>query len=1003
MPPAALGVHSYYSLGKGVSSPRALVEEAARLGYSSVALVDDRSTAGCLELCRAARAVGVDPVIGATLEVRLGERRTQARILAASERGLAHLNALLTRILAAPSQGVHPQELADFAEDLFCLLEPPVFQPAEVGSVLDSLGAIYRERFFLAVPALGLPGALSRAREWQTLAKERGYPVVASLEVRYARPELAPLYEALLCARLGIPLEAPHPDRPQTLLHLPGPAERELRLPFPRALANAAALCREVALRAPPRGDWRLARPVLDPERTALQTLRRRAQQALEERYRGAEREEALARLERELSEIARQGWAEGFLCAAEIADYARSRGYLAAARGSAAASLVGYLLGLGQVDPLRHGLLFERFLHPGQTHPPDIDLDLESAGREEVIAWALARWPESAFVAEWITYRLPLAVDDLGRALGLRAEQRQALKEQIPPGFRRVHPHQAPHLPGLREALPWPLVELLGAMEPGHPRHYAPHPGGLILSDQPLHPFAPQVSLQSGRRLLLLDKEACEELGLGKVDLLGLRILSAFSRARREVLRLEGRVLDLAHLRVAHEDWDSLAQGETLGLFQIESPAQAALSRRFAPRDLGELALQEALLRPGPLASGAFDELLKRRAGAAPIRYPHPAAEAILAHTYGVLVYQEDLLRLAHDLAGYSWAEASRLRKLLARAEEDLPAEERRRFLEGVRRTLGASPEEAEGVLALLEQGRGYTFAHSHALAFARHTLVSLGLRREYPAEYLAALLTEEPGMWSRSTIRHAASRWGKGVKLLPLDINRSYPEFRVERDPRGDKAVRVGLLAVRGLGRRLAEELVFERESGGAYASLEDCYRRVRLERKAALALADGGAFDAFASRREARFLLETLFAQEPPGARRLLNPTPPAPPPFPPLSPQERWELERLATGLPEEHPMDLLRSWMESLGAAPLGALRNRSGRVRTAGWVVARRVPPRGEGEWIVVLEDRADHLTVRVPGSTAGRAGLALGQALAVEGWLSPRGLRAERVAAWRG
>lgn len=996
---ALLSAESYF--GRGVSSPERLLERAAALGHTHLALTDWRALTGGVRLFRRAREVGVVPLLGAGLPLRTPAGTFPVRLLAATREGYGRLSQHLTRAL---EEGSLPLEaLLAESEDLVLLTGGREGFPSrllaerrleELDRLLGALQGAFRDRLFLTLYHDRLPGDGRRVRVLRALAQDRGLPYAAALEVRMASPDLYPLLDALTCARLGIGVETPHPDRPRNeAFALPSREEALERIPFPEAWANARALAESLAFPLLP--ERILDPPVpLPPGETPMGRLGRLAWEALEARYPG--RPAYRKRLEEELATVEALGLAGFFLLAHEVARWARSRGLLVAARGSAVGSLLAHLLDLTPVDPVREGLLFERFLHGGMKSLPDIDLDLGSRRRQEVIRHLEEAFgAREAMAAAYVTYRLPLALQDLGRALGLPAELRRRLTRHLGRDFRHLAPHRAAEAePLLAEVLGEApvkrlLLSLLSRMEKGHVRHLMPHVGGVVVAPGPLARYAPVVRTSGGIRMLTLDKDDLEALGLVKLDLLGLRMLSALERAREEVLRTEGVYLDLDHLPQEAAVYRPLWRGETLGVFQLESPAQTAMSRRLRPKGLMDLAHQIALVRPGPIQSGTVRPYLERRRKGGGPPLPHPLLEEILGETFGVLLFQEQLLRLLHHGAGLDWPEAEAFRKALSRAqdEEDL-APLRERFLAGVRARLGLGGEEAEGLWRRVAGFRGYGFTASHAHAFARHAYASLWLKAHYPAEFLAGLLNEAPGMWPPSTLRQEARRLG--VPFLPLSVNRSGLHYRVEVEG-GVKALRPPLTQAKGVSEAAARAVLKERLRG-PFRSLEEFRARLHPPQDLLLALARAGAFDELLPRREA------LYRAGLPGGNLLALEAPA--PPLPPLDLGERLALDLEAKGLSELplHPMDLLRGLLEELGATPIPLLGEGPG--LTAGLVVARQKPPTARGYAFLVLEDGPYRLQAVIPPEVwARRYGLLRdARILLVEGVRQGESFRVEEV-----
>lgn len=1010
--PAALHVHSYFSEGGGVSSPSRLARRAAELGYGALALTDWLSLAGAVELHQACRGLGLQALTGATVPLRVQAQIYPVVLLAASRRGYGHLGELITLARERETPYVELEELLAHAEDLHLLSggrAGPVSRllaarnSAVLQGLLSTLRRAFAERLWIGLFHEFYPEDDRRVRALRAYAGELSLPVVAAPEVRYAVQSLYPLHEALTAARLGISVHTPHPQAVRNdAQYLPSLAELRDRFPFPEALANTARLAQACAFELLPER-LETAPPRLPPGLSAPAYLRQRCHAGLEQRYPASAREAARARLEYELGVVEEMEMAGFFLLEAEIVDYCRSRGILAAGRGSAAGSLVCYTLGISQVDPLAHDLLFERFLHAGRRSTPDVDIDLASHRRDEVLAWVERRFGggrREAMTANYITYRLPSALQDLGRALDLPAHQRTALSQRLGRDYRHLRPHQARRAQAvfdevlgdspLKEVLLW----LLEQIEPGHVRHLAPHSGGVVLSAHPLTHYSPLQRSSGGIVHLQLDKDGVEQMGLIKCDLLGLRMLGALERAREEVYRSEGVWLDLFRLPDEAAVWDALEAGDTLMLFQLESPAQMQTSPRVKPRSRTELAHQIALIRPGPIQSGTVHPYLRRAQGLEAESVVHPALAPILGPTRGVLLYQDQQLRILHECAGYSWPEAERLRKRIARAEEGEPLEaEAAQFIQAVERTLGATPAQARAIWQMVAEFRGYGFCASHAHAFAQHAYASAWLRRHYPAEYWAAFMSERPGFWPADTLRQMAHR--QGFAVLPLDINHSGLHYRCEKTPQG-KGVRLPLTAVRGLSQTQAEAILLERLER-PFASPEDCYQRVALPRDVWMNLVRAGAFDAMLDRRSALYQAQALLQTHPKGARPWLEAPLPPTPALPPLELPERMAWDYQTKGYSELalHPLDLMRSRLLELGCKPLVSLQRREGGpVHTAGLFKFLQKPPSARGFAFVVVEDGAQLAQLILAPRLWERYARTVQSApvLVVEGWVQPAG-----------
>ena len=979
-----LHVHSFFSFGRGVSSPTRLVERAAERGYEAIALTDLNGVYGAVELHQAARKHGIDALIGATVQLHHDGDRFHLPLLTASRRGYETLNELLT--IAHEHDGdVTLAMLEAHATDLHALSGGRDGVPTKLltqrrfhalDRLLDQLAAIYPDRFWIQLYYGAHPGDRRRARYLRNLAQRRHLPAIAAPEIRMATPDLYPLLDALTCARLGITVDDPHVERPRNdAAAIPQPDLADLdpldgtpALLLPDVLANTRSLAEACR--------WPLLPERLTPPKVRLpdgvsadEHLAHRTFERLVERYQGETLLHARNRLEQELATVRALGFAGFFLAAAEITDYCHDRGIVCSGRGSAAASILCHLLGITQADPIEHDLLFERFLHGGKTSPPDIDIDIASARRDEVLAWVERRFGArtEAMVCNRITYFLPSALQDLGRALGMPPETRDQLTRALGRQYRHLRPHRAQEAEEIFHdvigdtPITRQLLRLLRSMEPKFVRHVAPHSGGVVLSREPLAHYSPLERSSGGIKLLQFDKDDIEALGLIKLDLLGLRMLSVFERTREEVYRLQGRWLDVRD--PPHDDtvWRSISEGDTMGLFQIESPGQVRMSTQLRPRTLTDLAHQVALFRPGPIQSNTVHPYVARRNGREAVTYLHPSLEPILAKSYGVILFQEDLMRIAVHVAGMSWSDAERFRKVVTTFEDEHEIRaEHRAFLDGAMRTSGCSEAEAQAIFDAMAAFRGYGFAESHAWAFGLHAYTSAWLRRHHPGPYLAAVLNEHPGMWPRATLRQEAKRWG--VAMAPLDVNRSSAGWRVEPDGRAG-TLRPPLQSAKGVSDTAARTLVLERLRGGPYQGLRDLYGRVTVPGDALSALAKAGAFDALQARRDALFEARALHHALPPGQAPLFDPTP-EPPPFDALADAERVVWDYRVKGFNEVgvHLVDLLRGELRDLGAIPLAQAPE--GRVRTGGLIVARQRPGTAKGFAFFVLEDGPDRVQV---------------------------------------
>jgi error-prone DNA polymerase len=1015
---ALLNCHSFYSFGAGVSSPSSLVRRAASLGYRYLCLTDELGVHGAVELVKAARDHGVTPLIGATVPLEHQGRTYPLVLLAASRAGYQALNELITLTRSREEKSVPPSVLAGFARDVHCLtggrrgyltelLAQRRLKDAE--DVTTALKNAFHQRLWVQLYFDAFPHDQRRMRVLRRFAREQRLPVAFAPEVRYATPEDYPLYDTLVCARLGITVETPHRQRPQNDAQAIQP---HYPVAFPDAIANAERLARELT--------WELlpdrmvtAAPKLPAGTSAQAHLEERCYAALVEKYQGEGLSAAKARLEQELATLRALRMHEFFLIATEVMDFCRSRGILASGRGSAAGSVVCYLLGVTRVDPIAHELLFERFLHAGRQATPDIDIDIASHRREEVFAWLVERFglERAAMVCNRVTYYLPSAIKDVARALGLPFALANRLSKALGRDYRDLRPHQARQAQAAFDEVLGDapvkdvLLNLLCRIERGFVRQIAPHSGGWVLARESLAHYSPTEVSSGGLNTIQFDKDHAEALGLMKLDLLSLRILGCLERARELAFETEGVWLELEDLPDDPQVWRGIQAGDTLALFQLESPAQVRMSVLFKPRSKRDLKIQVALVRPGPIQSGSVDPLVARASGHASVSYLHPSLEPILKKTYGVLLYQEDLMRIAVHVAGFSWEEADRFRKLVTTFEDESEIrDEYERFIAGCERVSGMNRETAKRLFETCSAFRGYGFAESHAAAFAEHAYASAWLRHHYPAEFLAAFMTEHPGMWSVTTLRQEARRLGVG--FARLDINTAGVTYGVERED-GNKRLRPPLTSVEGVSEKVAREIVLERLKRGPFRSVRELFERLRVDRDVLEALARAGAFDRLEGRREAIYRIGTLASVHPPARATLFsNAQEEDAPPFPPLATMERlaWDVEVVGYSAHPVHPVDLVRARALALGATPMARL-PRFGHVTTAGLVAARQRPPTAKGFAFYVLEDGIHRIQAIISPTVWNEHRVTLRDArfLLVEGVLTTeanaRTLKAESIA----
>jgi error-prone DNA polymerase len=824
----------------------------------AVALTDRDNLTGAVRFTDACQAAGVKPILGARLT--LGRERDGAVVLVARDaRGYASLCRLITAANMRDERGdpwLSPREVMSRAEGLACLLGPE--SPPGVMALAGRPGAArelarpWREAFdgwcFVEVRHLLEPGSVEQVRSLLRLADEGSLPAVATNAVRYLVPEDAFLADALECMREIVPIDEHHITRRNAEGYLKPPAAMgalfEDRPELCRNTVRIAEACTfDLGL-----GKVHFPDFPTPPGRSPTSLLAERSHAGLSHRGMTSTRE-VLDRLDFELDQIRRMGYAAYFLTVADITDEIRRMGIRVAARGSAAGSLVCYLTGISEVDPVHHGLMFERFINPLRDELPDIDIDVESARREEVYDMVLRRHGDDrcACVTMVDTYRARAAVREVGKALGYPDDEIDRVAKAFPHiGAHRIR-EALETLPELRGSnLAAGQLELLFRVAErlnGFPRHLALHPSGIVLSRDDLLDRVPMERSFLEHRMVQADKDDVERLGLLKLDVLGVRMLSSMRHALDEIERTTGETIDLDAIPTDDPaTFDLIRASKTIGCFQIESPGQRELLQKLQPDRFEDLIVDISLFRPGPVKSDMITPFINRRHGWERPRYAHQALRSALQETYGVIVYHEQIMRVL-EVAGYDLAEADRIRRHLDDGAQI--GELENTFVERAV-AFGLGNDDADVVWRELASFASFGFCKAHAAAFAVPTYQSSWLKAHYPAHFLAGVLTHEPGMYPRRLIVEDAR--GMGVPILPLDVNRSRATYTVESagDPPKD-GIRIALQDVHGISSAEIDSIL-EARSRTPFVSVDDFMRRTNASRPVVEALAHAGAFDAF-----------------------------------------------------------------------------------------------------------------------------------------------------------
>ena len=1014
---AELHCHSNFSFLDGASHPEELAEEASRLGLKALALTDHNGFYGVVRFAEAARVLGLPTVFGSEISISPGGQRVARReadtvqqvatgqvpdahapdpdaqhllVLADGPDGYARLARALSLGHLAGEKSAAQFTVADIADvcrgSVWALTgcrkgavpQALVTQgPAAAGRQLRQLiDAFGRDRVLVELWDHGDPLDSIRNDALAELAASHDVACVATNNVHYATPQQRKLATAIAAIRSRRSLDQLDPWLPATSgAHLRSGAEQARRfIRYPGVVQMAA----EIGLAAS--FDLSLVAPRLPPypcpngpngqPLPEMDYLRQLAESGGRRRYgdRPAAHEDLSVRarawrtIDHELQVIQGLGFAGYFLVVWDIVEFCNRANIFCQGRGSAANSAVCYALGVTKADAVSLGLLFERFLSPERDGPPDIDLDIESDRREEVIQYVYQRYGRhhTAQVANVITYRARSAVRDMAKALGYAPGQQDAWSKQMD-AWGTVHTTVAQGDHGVPAA----VMELAADIE-NAPRHLGIHSGGMVICDRPVIEVCPvEWARMDKRSVLQWDKDDCAAAGLVKFDLLGLGMLSALHYAVDLIHEHRGYQVDLATIPQEDDVYAMLCRADTVGVFQIESRAQMATLPRLKPRRFYDLVVEVALIRPGPIQGGSVHPYIRRRNGQEPVTYLHPLLENSLGKTLGIPLFQEQLMQMAIDVAGFSPSEADQLRQAMgSKRSKERMNKLKIRLYQGMAER-GIVGDIADEIFTKMAAFANYGFPESHSVSFSYLVYASSWIKFHEPAAFCAALLNAQPmGFWSPHSLCQDARR--HGVVVLSPDLNASHAVATLEPcvDSVGQVAVRLGLGSIRSIGSQLAAVIQAQRP----YHSLEDLVRRVPQLRLAQLeAMATAGAFqDSLGlERREALWAAGAAVQSRP---DRLPGITTGATAPcLPGMGPMETAVADLWATGVaPNGHPTQFLRDQLQRQGVVTAVGLQHADSqrRVLVAGIVTHRQRPMTAQGTTFMNLEDETGLINV---------------------------------------
>jgi len=1026
---AELHLHTNYSLLDGASHPEELIERASELGYRSLAITDHDNLFGAMVFARLCKETSIQPITGVELTLADDEQclgpRHHLTLLAANRQGYGNLCRLVSLAngldLAEQDQRERRRldpclplaRLARHCGGLVCLTgcrQGQVPSLAAEGRVAEAEGALRRwvdwfgpERVFVELLDNLVHGDRARNRALARLARKVGVEIIATGDVHYHDQARHRLQDALVAIKNRTTLEESHQLRRQNReFHLRAP-ELQIRrfLEFPDAVANTLLVAEACSFDLTEDLGYRLPEPPVPPGHTPDSWLAECCSRELACRYPPEERPEAIERLSEELRLIRQHGLAGFFLVYKDVLDLARQVAEEVRAgapraqadlppgrgRGSSVGSLVCYLVGLSHIDPIRNRLFLGRFLNEEMHSLPDIDLDFPRDIREKLIERVHERWgpDRAALVATIPRYRIRSAIRDLGKALGLPEVELDRLAK-LSEGYGssralREEMQRTPQFRPLVDAPVWKdLIELAWEIH-DFPRHLSQHVGGMVIASDPLVECVPvQPAAWPNRYVCHWDKDSVDDARMVKIDFLGLGMLSLVEECLDLIAEHRGEVINLS--RIAYDDqrvFRRIQEGDTVGVFQIESRAQAQMLPRTRPKDLDDLTVQVAIVRPGPIVGGAVNPYVKAREAIREGRKPtsktmHHTVEKVLEETLGVVLFQEQVVQVAIHMGRMEAGEAERFRRAMSRRDwERSVGTYRESFMRGA---LGQGvPEQvAADMFKNLEGFASFGFPKSHAAAFGLLAYQSAWLKEHYSAEFYCALYNNWPmGFYPPHVFTNDARR--HDVDVRGPDVNVSGAECTVEGD-----AVRIGLGYVQDLGKAGAEAVVAAREEAGSFRSLFDFVHRTGVRTRAVENLIRVGAFsDLGLNRRELLWQLGLfgggmqhgrLTGTSRPRQLRLALPTGQDQVFLPDFSAFDRvaadYQILKLS---PEDHPMSFERIRLSLTGVASSEDLRAIQPHqwVVTAGLVVCRQRPATARGIVFLLLEDEFGLVNVLIP------------------------------------
>lgn len=864
-----LHIHSEYSLLDGACRIDDLIEEAVKQEMPACAITDHGNMYGVVKFYKKAKSNNIKPIIGCEVYVapgRIEERNPQEYnhhiiLLAMNNNGYKNLTKLVSKAWLEGfyyKPRVDKDILEEFNEGLIALSSciqgeiPNLILNGEFDkarSVIDWYRNIFSDRFYLELQDHKMPEEAKVNSIIKKMAKEMDIPLVATNDVHYLKKEDAVYHDILLGVQTNKKIDDPDKMKfPTSEFYFK--TEEEMKNLFsdvPEAIENTleiAARCNvEINF-----DTYHIPEYPIPEGETTSSYLRKLVEAGFTRRYGSDPPRGARERLDYELSMIEKMGFSGYFLIVWDVVHFAKTHNIMVGpGRGSAAGSMVSYCLEITNIEPLSMGLLFERFLNPERISMPDIDIDFADEKRQEVIKYVTRKYGEDK-VAQIITFgtmAARAAVRDVGRVLNIPYGDIDRLAKTIPFGSSITEALEvSSELRSFYENTDWAyrVIDIAKTLE-GMPRHASTHAAGVVISRFPLTDLVPLQRGPEGEVVTQFEMGDLEALGLLKIDFLGLRTLTILENTIKIAKGLTGEDIELDKIPLDDKETYRLLQsGETIGVFQLESSGMRNLLKDMKPECFEDVSSVLALYRPGPLGSGMVKDFINRKRGESPIEYPHPLLEPILKETYGVIVYQEQVMQIANVLSGFTLGEADLLRRAMGKKLPEVLAQQRSRFIDGaIKKNI---PQEiASHIFDLMEYFAGYGFNKSHTVAYGLLSYQTAYLKAHYPLAYMTALLISVEGNIEKAA-KYIQEARRLGIKVLPPDVNESYVHFT----PIGND-IRFGLAAIKNVGEGAVEAILEARKTGGNFKGIEDFLNRVdlrKVNKKVIESLIKAGAFD-------------------------------------------------------------------------------------------------------------------------------------------------------------